>query len=151
MATLADHRAEVRSLADITDVCHAFEKGSGQHLPVLENITLTLRDNEIVSLLGRSGSGKSTLLRILAGLIAPTRGKVSVDGPRRPVRGRWIPGHERRGAPGGLRASSSRFPVNGRQRDQQAAQGDFIVISADRRKPQFVWISPPWVLRRATA
>lgn len=38
-----------------------------------------LKDNEIVSLLGRSGSGKSTLLRIIAGLIAPTEGKVAIN------------------------------------------------------------------------
>ena len=36
---------------------------------VLEDVDLTLRDNEIVALLGRSGCGKSTLLRIIAGLM----------------------------------------------------------------------------------
>jgi NitT/TauT family transport system ATP-binding protein len=36
---------------------------------------LSLREGEIVGLLGRSGSGKSTLLRIIAGLIEPTGGK----------------------------------------------------------------------------
>jgi len=35
-------------------------------------VSLTLREGEIVGLLGRSGSGKSTLLRIVAGLVKPT-------------------------------------------------------------------------------
>jgi NitT/TauT family transport system ATP-binding protein len=39
-------------------------------------VNLTLRENEIVGLLGRSGSGKSTLLRSIAGLIRPTEGEV---------------------------------------------------------------------------
>ena len=39
---------------------------------MLDDVVLTIREGEIVGLLGRSGSGKSTLLRIIAGLIAPT-------------------------------------------------------------------------------
>jgi NitT/TauT family transport system ATP-binding protein len=67
------------ALVKADDVCHVFRKGSAADLPVLDNVTLTLCDNEIVSLLGRSGSGKSTLLRILAGLIVPSRGHVLID------------------------------------------------------------------------
>lgn len=47
---------------------------------VLDDITLRLRDGEIVALLGRSGCGKSTLLRIIAGLMPATGGDVSLDG-----------------------------------------------------------------------
>jgi NitT/TauT family transport system ATP-binding protein len=43
---------------------------------ILEDVNLTLCENEIVGLLGRSGSGKSTLLRSIAGLIRPTEGEV---------------------------------------------------------------------------
>jgi NitT/TauT family transport system ATP-binding protein len=55
--------------------------GDGEHL-VLDDVSLTLKDNEIVALLGRSGCGKSTLLRIIAGLMPPTRGTVTIGGER---------------------------------------------------------------------
>jgi NitT/TauT family transport system ATP-binding protein len=56
----------------------------GDHI-VLDNVSLTLRDNEIVALLGRSGCGKSSLLRIISGLMSPTSGTVTIDG--QPVAG----------------------------------------------------------------
>ncbi len=65
-------------------VSKGFEHGAS-HLRVIEDINLTLRDGEIVGLLGRSGCGKSTLLRIMAGLIPPTSGEVIYRG--KPVTG----------------------------------------------------------------
>lgn len=47
---------------------------------VLEGVELGGRRGEIVCLVGPNGAGKSTLLRALAGLLAPTRGKVLLDG-----------------------------------------------------------------------
>lgn len=49
---------------------------SGRKLKVLENINLTLYENEVLVLLGPSGSGKSTCLRLMAGLLEPTHGNV---------------------------------------------------------------------------
>src|SRR5215211_5260276 len=49
---------------------------------VLEKIDFTLRDGEIVAILGKSGAGKSTFLRILAGLVAPSEGRVEYRGDR---------------------------------------------------------------------
>lgn len=46
----------------------------------LNEVNLTLQGGEFVSLVGPSGCGKSTILRLVAGLIAPTTGSVSVDG-----------------------------------------------------------------------
>ena len=48
--------------------------------PVLDDLTLSTRSGEVVALLGPSGSGKSTLLRVIAGIIAPDRGRVLVHG-----------------------------------------------------------------------
>ncbi len=75
---------ETRCLVDVQKVRHVYGKGSKERL-VLDDVTLTLNENEIVGLLGRSGSGKSTLLRSIAGLVVPTEGEVNF--PRR-VRGR---------------------------------------------------------------
>ncbi|MYR56673.1 ATP-binding cassette domain-containing protein, partial [Streptomyces sp. SID625] len=47
---------------------------------VVDDVTLTLRPGETVGLLGPNGSGKSTLLRLLAGILAPSTGVVSLDG-----------------------------------------------------------------------
>lgn len=65
-------------------VCRAFDKEHENH-QVLSDVDLSLREGEIVGLLGRSGSGKSTLLRIIAGLIKPSEGRVMYQG--RPVQG----------------------------------------------------------------
>ena len=46
----------------------------------LSEIDLTLNSGEFISLVGPSGCGKSTILRLVAGLIVPTKGTVSVDG-----------------------------------------------------------------------
>lgn len=45
-------------------------------MPALENLNITLADNEFVSIIGPSGSGKSTLMRILAGIIRPDSGEL---------------------------------------------------------------------------
>ena len=46
----------------------------------LEPTDLTIGNNDFVTILGPSGCGKSTLLRIVADLVAPTTGQVSVFG-----------------------------------------------------------------------
>ena len=47
---------------------------------VVEDVTFDVGRGEIVALLGPNGAGKTTTLRVLAGLIAPTRGSVAIDG-----------------------------------------------------------------------
>jgi thiamine transport system ATP-binding protein len=47
---------------------------------ILADLDLAVDDREVVSVLGPSGSGKTTLLRVIAGLEAPTSGRVHLDG-----------------------------------------------------------------------
>ncbi len=46
----------------------------------VEDLTFDVARGEIVALLGPNGAGKTTTMRMLAGLIAPTRGSVTIDG-----------------------------------------------------------------------
>lgn len=71
--------ATANEILCVEHVRRGFNK-SQDELLVLDDVNLTLSENEIVGLLGRSGSGKSTLLRIIAGLIKPTGGTVTYRG-----------------------------------------------------------------------
>jgi NitT/TauT family transport system ATP-binding protein len=64
----------------VDNVSKTFPTADGTVLTVLDNVSVTLREGEIVALLGRSGSGKSTLLCTIAGLIAPSAGEVRYRG-----------------------------------------------------------------------
>ena len=59
------------------DIVKRFESQS-----VIDHITLELREDEFVALLGPSGSGKSTLLRIITGLLQPNQGEILYRGQR---------------------------------------------------------------------
>jgi NitT/TauT family transport system ATP-binding protein len=67
-------------LLEIEHVRQAFPKTGGGELLVLDDVDLTMREGQIVGLLGRSGSGKSTLLRLIAGLARPVAFKVQYLG-----------------------------------------------------------------------
>lgn len=62
-------------MLEIVDVTMSFDG-----ITVLDHISATVGDGEVVALLGPSGSGKSTLLRIVAGLESPDHGTVRISG-----------------------------------------------------------------------
>ena len=73
-------------LLEVRNVSQRYQTGSGEPGPaVLDDVSLTLKGDEIVGLLGRSGCGKSSLLRIVSGLVFPSSGEVSYLG--QPVSG----------------------------------------------------------------
>ena len=46
----------------------------------LNNVTFTVKKGEVLGVIGRNGAGKSTLLKILARIVPPTTGKITIDG-----------------------------------------------------------------------
>jgi putative ABC transport system ATP-binding protein len=63
----------------VAGVARDFEAG-GQVLRVLHGIDLDVRAGQLTYLVGESGSGKTTLISIIAGILYPTEGKVTVFG-----------------------------------------------------------------------
>ena len=64
----------------IDTISKEYRGQTGQPIVALQNIELTIRENEMVVLVGPSGCGKSTLLNIVGGLLSPTAGTVFFDG-----------------------------------------------------------------------
>lgn len=60
-------------------VSAVFELG-GKPFTAVDNVDLTIGDNEFVTVVGPSGCGKSTMMNMAAGLLEPTSGRVTVDG-----------------------------------------------------------------------
>ena len=65
----------------LEDVSKSFAKIETDEVThALTSVTTTMESGEFISLVGPSGCGKSTMLRLVAGLISPTTGKLSVNG-----------------------------------------------------------------------
>ncbi|MBQ9985216.1 MAG: ATP-binding cassette domain-containing protein [Oscillospiraceae bacterium] len=67
----AEEREQVLKLSEI---CFRYEKSSPD---ILKNLSLSLRQGELLAIIGGNGAGKSTLLSVIAGLSKPHHGKVS--------------------------------------------------------------------------
>ena len=63
----------------VQHISKTFELG-GERFDALGDVSLTVRENEFITVVGPSGCGKSTLMNILAGLEEPTSGTAHVDG-----------------------------------------------------------------------
>ena len=71
---------EADIMLELKDVSHAYPARKanfeyGIHR-VLDDVSLTLRRGETLGVLGKNGAGKTTLLRLMAGILAPTRGDI---------------------------------------------------------------------------
>ena len=83
-------------LLEAVDVSKHF---GGVH--ALRNVSMRLREGDVIGLIGPNGSGKTTFLNCLSGVFPPTGGRVDLDGRPIPKRGhavaRWNTLHVRRG------------------------------------------------------
>ncbi|PXZ04723.1 ABC transporter ATP-binding protein [Gilliamella apicola] len=55
-------------------------KRATQQFSAVNNISFSMDQNDFISIMGKSGSGKTTLLNMIAGLLTPTQGKVTING-----------------------------------------------------------------------
>lgn len=62
-------------MLEVKNLCKKFN-----NRPILKDISFTLKDGEIMTIVGPSGAGKTTLLRIIAGLETKDSGEILIDG-----------------------------------------------------------------------
>ncbi len=73
--------AENKVTLKLDNVSKSFAKVESDEVThALHNVSVAMESGEFISLVGPSGCGKSTILRLVAGLITPTLGKVTVNG-----------------------------------------------------------------------
>lgn len=65
---------------EVINLRKSYRKQDGNEFVVLDDVNLTVSENEYISVIGHSGCGKSTLIKIVAGLEKATAGKVLLDG-----------------------------------------------------------------------
>ncbi|MGC8719842.1 MAG: ABC transporter ATP-binding protein [Thermodesulforhabdaceae bacterium] len=63
-------------------------------IQVLWDVSLEVKRNEFVVLVGSNGAGKSTTLRTISGLIRPMRGSITFDNGNGPIRLDHVPAHK---------------------------------------------------------
>ncbi|WP_295455373.1 ABC transporter ATP-binding protein, partial [uncultured Pseudophaeobacter sp.] len=66
----------------IDNLSMRFDLPDGGAVQALQDVTIDLKAGELLSVLGPSGCGKTTLLNIVAGFLAPTGGKMTLNGHR---------------------------------------------------------------------
>ena len=65
---------------DVNDLSFTYAQGSPYEVRALSQLDLSIADGEFVGIIGKTGCGKSTLIQLIAGLMKPTSGTVSIDG-----------------------------------------------------------------------
>ncbi|MCG8274264.1 ABC transporter ATP-binding protein [Aquamicrobium sp. NLF2-7] len=75
-------------LIDVKGVAKHFGEGETR-VDALRDVDLQVRAGEVIALLGPSGSGKTTLLNVIGCILAPSSGKVTLDGET-VFDGRWL-------------------------------------------------------------
>lgn len=64
----------------LIELAQVFKTFKGMKTPVLQDLTASIGAGQIVGLVGPDGAGKTTLMRLLAGLLLPTAGTITVAG-----------------------------------------------------------------------
>lgn len=70
-----DHEERSEEIIRINDLAFSYDK-----TPVLENIDLSIKKGELISIVGPNGAGKSTLAKLMAGFLRPDEGSIFIGG-----------------------------------------------------------------------
>jgi nitrate/nitrite transport system ATP-binding protein len=80
-STQANDKVNSKSkFLEIENLFKSYKNADGSEFSVLDNINLSIGENEFISVIGHSGCGKSTLLKIVAGLEQQSKGIVTLEG-----------------------------------------------------------------------
>lgn len=77
---MSSNKLSKPTLLNLNGVNKSVRTGDGSELLIVSDVNLTLRESEILGLIGKSGSGKSTLLRVIAGLLPYSTGQIRYSG-----------------------------------------------------------------------
>ena len=82
MRRLSDAQCQIGTMTGLTieNLSMRFDLPNGSHVQALKDVSLDLKQGELLSVLGPSGCGKTTLLNIVAGFLAPTEGRIVLNG-----------------------------------------------------------------------
>lgn len=70
------------SLIEIKNLTHIYSEGLPFEKIAIDNLNLSIEENEFIGLIGHTGSGKSTFIQHLNGLLKPSSGEIIVDGTK---------------------------------------------------------------------
>jgi len=68
------------NVIEVEDLWRTYDMGSEQQVQALRGVSLSIRHNEYVAIMGPSGSGKSTLMNLIGCLDTPSKGKYWLNG-----------------------------------------------------------------------
>jgi ATP-binding cassette, subfamily C, bacterial LapB len=71
------HRPVLKGNIEFKNVCYQYPN---QTLPILSNISFSVKQGEWAGIIGRTGSGKSTIAKLMLGLYRPSEGNIFIDG-----------------------------------------------------------------------
>jgi ABC-2 type transport system ATP-binding protein/lipopolysaccharide transport system ATP-binding protein len=84
---IMDYRVQKERIRSIKEYLVNMLKGkvTYERFRAVDDVNLLIKKGEVCGIIGRNGAGKSTLLKMIAGVITPTSGNISIDGTIAPM------------------------------------------------------------------